>query len=73
MREQQSIWACMKKNSHKSFMIKHHLDKHESEPFSDERFMIKVLHYTRTSFERQIRESVIIQEENKKHVILNSK
>ena len=36
-------------------------------------FGMKVLKYTQTSFERQIRESVVIQAERTKHKILNSR
>ena len=55
-----------------SFMLKHSVDKHEGEKLNGERFGVKVLQYTRTSFERQILESVKIQE-NKEHHLLNSK
>ena len=62
--------------NHKSFMLKHMLDKHEKELILEKRhvdmFGIKVLKYTKTSFERQILESVLIQE-NSHHHILNSK
>ena len=54
-------------------MIKHAIEHHEDSPLNPERFCVKVLKYTRTAFERQILESVIIQEENKGHFILNSK
>ena len=54
-------------------MIKHWLEFHENEEMEKDRFGVKVLKYTRTSFERQILESVIIQEEKSKSNLLNSK
>ena len=53
-------------------MLKHVLDNREEEKINDKRFGIKVLKYTKTSFERHILESVLIQE-NKIHNLLNSK
>ena len=55
-----------------SYMLKHWIDKHEGEDLKENRFGIKVIKYTRSSFERQVLESVILQE-NKKHHLLNSK
>ena len=56
-----------------SFMVKHWMENHEHESIEEERYAMKVLKFTQTSFERQILESVIIQEEKKKSHLLNSK
>ena len=53
-------------------MLKHFVDQHEGEDFSKRRFAVKVLSYTRSSFERQILESVKLQN-NRHHNLLNSK
>ena len=53
-------------------MLKHSLDRHGDDIMNDKRFMIKVLKYTRSPFERQVRESVYLQQFGKDH-ILNSK
>ena len=44
--------ASIKALNSKRFMLKHVLDKHEEEKSNDNRFGIKVLKYTKTSFER---------------------
>ena len=57
-------------NSH---MLKHALEKHgEEEDLGKIQFGVKVVRYTRSAFDRQVMESVIIQEE-RSHNILNSK
>ena len=53
-------------------MLKHWMDIHEEEEMKDGDFRIKVLKYTQSSFERQILESVLLQE-NMSHNLLNSK
>ena len=55
-----------------SHILKHCLEKHEGN-IEDVEFRMKVLKYTKTSFERQILESVLIQENREKHNILNSR
>ena len=61
-----------------SHMLKHCIDKHEEEEENEnkaekeEMFGVRILRYSKSSFERQILESVLIQE-SKKHHILNSK
>ena len=55
-----------------SYMLKHWMDIHEEEEMKDGDFRIKVLKYTQSSFERQILESVLLQE-NMSHNLLNSK
>ena len=60
----------LQNNSH---MLKHALEKHgEEEDLGKIQFGVKVVRYTRSSFVRQVTESVIIQEE-RNHNILNSK
>ena len=56
-----------------SHLLKHIIDKHEGEEVETIRFGIRVLKFTRTSFERQILESVKIQQERKDHYLLNSR
>ena len=54
-------------------MLKHALEKHgEEEDLEQIQFGVKVIRYTRRAFERQVMESVIIQDE-RNHNILNSK
>ena len=59
----------LRKDSH---MLKHVLDMHEEDNEKIE-FGIRVIKFTRSSFERQILESCLIQEQRKYHHILNSK
>ena len=44
-----------------SHLLKHLLDKHEEENFDDIDFRMEVIKFSRSAFERQIMESVIIQ------------
>ena len=53
-------------------MLKHVLDMHEEDNEKIE-FGIRVIKFTRSSFERQILESCLIQEQRKYHHILNLK
>ena len=55
-----------------SHILKHFLDQHEGEKIEDLDFRMQVMRYTRTAFQRQILESVLIQE-NRDHHILNSR
>ena len=56
-----------------SHMLKHIIEKHGEEEDPDKtQFGVRVVRYTRRAFERQIIESVLIQEE-RSHFILNSK
>ena len=55
-----------------SFMLKHSIDKHENEIMKEGRYRMKNLKYTKTPFERQIRESVFLQQFGNDE-ILNSK
>ena len=49
------------------------MQEHKGEEYNVEWFSVQVCKFTRSPFERQILESVMIQEEKKKHIILNSK
>ena len=55
-----------------SHMLRHLIEMHGGEERSGVEFGVKVLRYTRSSFERQILESVLIQG-NRDHHILNSR
>ena len=55
-----------------SHMLRHALDQHEGETLTRITFVMEVIKYTRTSFDRQILESICIQQ-NINHNILNSK
>ena len=60
----------LKSSSH---MLKHVLTKHPEQDFKEVRFGMKVIRNCKTSFERQIYESVAIQQERGEHHILNSR
>ena len=59
-------------NNQNSFMVKYWLEHHEEEDIDRERFGLKVVSYSMSSFETQFLESVIIHEDAK-HNLLNSK
>ena len=67
--EHQNGLASLDKDS---YMLKHFLDRHEEEDLKVRRFAVKVIKFTRTSFDRQILESVQLQN-NRNHNLLNSK
>ena len=54
-------------------MLKHIVATHENEDMNTIKFKMKIVSHTRTSFERQIKESVLIQHERKNHHLLNSR
>ena len=56
-----------------SHMLKHCVGVHEDKDMGDIVFGMKVIQYSKSSFERQIRESVQIQAERKDHYLLNSR
>ena len=56
----------------KSHLLKRAVEMHECEEFNTLKFGIKVIKYSKSSFERQIFESVQIQE-NRNHFLLNSR
>ena len=75
MKEDHSTWhlsdaSQLKPSSH---ILKHYLEYHEEERLEDVRFGMVIRKTAMTAFERQIQESVLIQQENLKHNILNSK
>ena len=55
-----------------SHMLRHLIDQHSNEEWEGVNFHMRVLKYTRSSFDRQILESVLIQN-NRNHHILNSR
>ena len=55
-----------------SHMLKHYLDKHQEDRPEDMIFRMKVLSFKRSAYERQVHESVLIQQ-NRKHMLLNSR
>ena len=54
-------------------MLKHIVGEHPEQDMGEVKFGMKVLKYTRSSFERQIMESVLIQQEKEQHQLLNSR
>ena len=54
-------------------MLKHILSEHPGEQIKNVKFGIKIIKTWRTSFERQIYESVAIQQAREQHHILNSR
>ena len=54
-------------------MLKHIVATHENEDMNTIKFKMKIVGHTRTSFERQIKESVLIQHKRKNHHLLNSR
>ena len=55
-----------------SHMLKHIVEVHGDEEIKDIVFHAKVIKFTRSAFERQILESVIIQDKRENNHILNS-
>ena len=55
-----------------SHMLKHALSEHEDKTYEEVRLRVRVIKYTRSSFERQISESSIMQEDRKYHNLHNS-
>ena len=56
-----------------SHMLKHIVEEHEEEEEKEVKFRMKIVRTHRTAFERQIFESIRIQNERKNHNILNSR
>ena len=59
--------------SPESHMLKHIVAAHSEEEIEDIEFHARIVKYTRTSIERQIRESTLIQESRENNHVLNSK
>ena len=62
--------AQLKTSSH---MLKHAIQKHPEQDMGEVQFGMKIIKTCQSSFERQIYESVMIQQERKSHHILNSR
>ena len=62
--------AQLKPGSH---LLKHYFDNHEDEKFDDMKFGMRIRMHAKSAFERQIQESVLIQQESGNHNILNSR
>ena len=58
--------------STKRHMLKHFLTSHKDDPTTEMVFRMKILGFSRSAYERQIKESVLIQS-NRGHILLNSK
>ena len=56
-----------------SHMLKHIVDVHADEDIKDVEFHAKVVCYARSAFERQIRESLLIQEGREESIILETR
>ena len=56
----------------KSHILKHTIQHHEGEDYESVSFLMKAIKFHKSSYERQIHESVMIQN-NRKHHLLNSK
>ena len=65
--------GALEKLQEDSHLLKHVANKHRGEDMDKIRFGMRIYKQTRTALERQITESVRIQEEQKKHYIMNSK
>ena len=63
----------MKQYRTSSHLLKHCLTFHEHEDFQEVKFRMKAVRFHRTAFERQIHESVRIQQERERHELMNSK
>ena len=63
----------MEQLSPDSHMLKHIVEVHPGEEISSIKFQARVLKYAKSAFERQITESVLIQEYKETSHILNSK
>jgi hypothetical protein len=63
----------MESLSTKSHLLKHAVDMHPNEELCTLKFGIKVLKYARKAFDRQIFESVAIEENRLHHHLLNSR
>ena len=62
--------SSLKTGSH---ILKHYFDQHEGERLEDLEFGMKIRCTAKSAFERQVSESVIIQQESGMHHILNSR
>ena len=63
----------LEKMEEDNHLMKHIANHHQDKEIGKIKFGMRVLKFTQSALERQILESVKIQEERKKHQILNSK
>ena len=68
--EHQNDLEKLQEDSH---LLKHIASKHRGEELENIKFGMRIIKHARTALERQVTESVKIQEEQKKHFLLNSK
>ena len=64
---------ALEKLQEDSHLLKHVANSHRGEKLEEIKFGMRIIKQTRSALERQITESVVIQEEQKRHNILNSK
>ena len=64
---------ALRKLDEDSHLLKHVAHYHQSTPLEDIKFGMRVKNYAKTALERQVLESVLIQEERKQHNIMNRK
>ena len=69
-KEHQKALEKLDKDNH---LMKHVANFHQGEEMSDVRFGLKILSHPRSAFERQVQESVKIQDEQKSHELMNSR
>ena len=63
---------ALRKLEEDSHLLKHVAHYHQGVPMEEIRFGMRVKRYARTALERQVLESVLIQEERKLHIIINT-
>ena len=63
----------LEKMEEDNHLMKHIANHHQDKEIGEIKFGMRVLKFTQSALEKQILESVKIQEESKKHQILNSK
>ena len=65
--------AALEKLDEDSHMLKHIISKHRDRDMEEVKFGMRVVRFTRSALERQVFESVMIQEERRESHIMNSK
>ena len=63
----------LRKLEEDSHLLKHVANHHQGVPMEKISFGMRVVQFTRSALERQVLESVLIQEASKRHMIMNSK
>ena len=63
----------LRKLEEDSHLLKHVANHYQGVPMDEILFGMRIVQYTRSALERQVLESVLIQEEGKRHEIMNSK